>query len=287
MQLKLPILLALCLVTALVAGCISSDDSESTTTAPPDTYFLVVSVDGGTPTEVGLSEIQSLEYETITATMVKKTGAEIQTQWGGTSFYRFMDHIGVEDAQMVTMVALDGYEKELEYAQLQDAMLAWHDENGDTIPEEDGGPIRFVAPGLPANTWIQNLVRIEVATAPQETYSRAVSVDGQSSEVGLSELQSLDYTTVTADDVEWGGALISDLMVHLEVENAVTVTFFASEGYNKEAAYADLADAIIAWHAGGEEIAEEEGGPLRIIAPSLSKSNWVGNLVEIQVLTGG
>ncbi|HHN81102.1 MAG TPA: hypothetical protein ENN11_00575 [Methanomicrobia archaeon] len=287
MQRKLSILLALCLVTALVAGCISSDEPESTTTAPPDTYYLSVTVDGGSPIEVGLSEIKSLEYATITATMVKKTGAEIETTWGGISFYGFMEHIGVEDAETVTMIALDGYQKELEYAQLQQAMLAWHDENGDTIPEEDGGPIRFVAPGLPANTWMQNLVEIQVTAAPQDTASLTVTVDGTSSDVGLSELQSLEYTSLTADDVEWGGALISDLMAHLGIDDATTVTFFASDGYNKEAAYVDLTHAIIAWYAGGEEIAEEEGGPLRIIAPSLSKSNWVGNLVEIEVVTGG
>lgn len=150
------------LIGALATGCISSDNESTTTTPAPESFYLNVTVVGQDAIEVGLSEIKSLEYQNITATMVKKTGATFETQWGGALLYDFMSYLGIENIQAITLVALDGYEKEIEYAQLQEAILAWKDGDGNEISEEDGGPIRFVAPGLPANTWIQNLYEIRV-----------------------------------------------------------------------------------------------------------------------------
>jgi len=61
----------------------------------------------------------------------------------GTSFYGFMESIGVTNIVDVAVAASDGYSKTVNYADLADAILAWEDETGAEISEEDGGPIRF------------------------------------------------------------------------------------------------------------------------------------------------
>jgi len=167
MQIKKVLFASLIIISLIfVSACISSDEEEevNTTTPPPESYYLYVTIDGASTEEVGLSEIKSLEFQNITATMVKKTGAEIETSWGGTSFYGLMDHLGISNISEVTLVALDGYQKTIDYTQIAAAILAWEDETGEEISEEDGGPIRFVAPGLPSNTWMQNLLEVQVTT---------------------------------------------------------------------------------------------------------------------------
>ncbi|MHC1605644.1 MAG: molybdopterin-dependent oxidoreductase [Candidatus Methanofastidiosia archaeon] len=156
-------MILLILGTMLGGGCISGDDAP--TTSPPviDTFHLIITVNGGDNFGVALNEIKSLPFQTITATEVKKTGATFETSWGGTSLYGFFSHFDIADISKVTLVSLDGYETTLDYAELKDAIIAWQDGDGNEITEEKGGPIRIVAPGLPASTWIKWLTEIRVA----------------------------------------------------------------------------------------------------------------------------
>jgi|GEM_PF-3540710 len=299
MQLKKTSFIAIMFIGMILAsGCISGENDTTTTTAAPvDTFFMGVTVDGDYYEDVGLSEIKSLTYEQIDATMVKKTGEELETSWGGTSFYGFMESLGVSNITTVTLVALDGYEKELEYAQLREAMLAWEDETGAEIAVEDGGPIRFVAPGLPSNTWIQNLIEIRVSTTPVDTFFIGVYVNGtEFQQVGLSEIKSLTYEILEATLVDsngaetqtsWGGTTFVGFLEYLGITNVADVTLVASDGYQKTAQFADLGDSFLAWEdEAGAEISEEDGGPIRFVAPSLASSYWMKNLTEIQVTTG-
>ncbi|MDD4280804.1 MAG: molybdopterin-dependent oxidoreductase [Candidatus Methanofastidiosa archaeon] len=281
---------------AMATGCISGTSTEqpATTTPAPDTFFLAVTGEEITTREVGLSEIQSLPYLHITATMVKKTGATEETAWGGALFYDLMDHLGIENIASVVLVALDGYEKEVEYNQLQEALLAWEDGEGVALATETGGPIRFVAPGLPSNTWMQNLIEVRVILREADSFYLAVGIEGDTAtQVGLSEIQSLPNQHITAtltkktgetEETEWGGAYLVDLMAHLGLTGVQTVRIVASDGYEKTIDYAELQEALLAWEDGeGVALTEETGGPIRFIAPGLSSSSWIQNLAEIWV----
>ena len=83
MQSKKMIFICMMIIAMMFAsGCISEEDEITpapTTAAPPDTFFLVVNVDGENLKDVGLSEIKSLTYQHINAVMVKKTGEEVDT----------------------------------------------------------------------------------------------------------------------------------------------------------------------------------------------------------------
>jgi len=301
MKIKNTLLIAIIIFGMLLAsGCISGDDEAqpTTTVAPPDdTFFLSIVLDGSDYQDVGLSEIKALPYQNLDATMVKKTGTEVETSWGGTSFYGFMEEIGISNISVVTMVALDGYEKDIEYAQLREALLAWEDETGSEIAVEDGGPIRFVAPGLPSNTWIQNLTEIRVTTAPAESFYLTVYKDGtEYMQVGLSEIKALTYVQIQASMTKstgeeivstWGGTPLYGFLDYVGISGAVDVTLAASDGYQKSSGIDDFAEALLAWEDGtGSEIAEEDGGPIRFIAPGMSSGYWIQNLTEIWVTTG-
>jgi len=132
--------------------CISEEETITTTAPPVDAFFLSMMVDGADYQDVGLGEIKAMPYEQVDST------------WGGTSFYGFMESIGVTNIVDVAVAASDGYSKTVNYADLADAILAWEDETGAEISEEDGGPIRFIAPSLPKNAWTQNLAEIRVTT---------------------------------------------------------------------------------------------------------------------------
>ena len=155
-------LMILCVLA--VAGCVSSNDEgtpSTTTAAPYDGFQLAITADGQT-SYITYDEVIALPAETFTATMVKKTGAEEETTWTGTSLYGVMEYMGLESISETTFVALDGYERLITYDQLQEAMLVWQDETGTDLTEETGGPLRLVAPGLSSSSWITNLVEIQV-----------------------------------------------------------------------------------------------------------------------------
>jgi DMSO/TMAO reductase YedYZ molybdopterin-dependent catalytic subunit len=291
------IIFALMLACVLaVAGCISSGDdtpAPTTTAAPYDGFQLGVTVDGQT-TYITYDEIIEMPAETFSATMVKKTGAEIETTWTGTSFYGVMEYMGFENIVDATFVALDGYEKFIEYDQLQEAKLVWQDETGTDLTEETGGPIRLVAPGLPANAWITNLIEIRVTIeAPYDGFQLAVTSGGQTEYVNYDDLIAINPVTFTAtmvkktgEEIEttWTGTSVYGFMDYMGFETVATLTFVASDGYQKGIDYTELTDAMIVWQdETGTDLTEETGGPIRLVAPGLSSSSWVTNLVEIQV----
>lgn len=296
MNAKRFIIIALLLASVLGAGCISDSDSPSTTAPAEDSFYLSIVVDGEQEYEIGLSEIKSLPFVSIDATMVKKTGEEFATHWGGTLIQGVFDHLGIEGATSLVFVALDGYEREIQYDQLQEAILAWEDEDGSEITEDAGGPVRLIAPGLPANAWIANLYEIRAESAPLDSYYLSIAVDGQKAplSVGISEIMALgpvvlDATMTKKDGSDvttsWTGVYMNDLLESQGIARPASASFVASDGYVVTIADSTLNNVFVAWADGeGAELTEDDGGPLRTIVPGAAAQKWMQLLTEIRIV---
>jgi len=110
----------------------------------------------------------------------------------------------------------------------------------------------------------------------------------------FDELRALEARTVTVDihcvttwsklDTVWEGVPVAPLLRELGVRPEAThVIAHAEEGYTAnvplERVLAD--EALLAYRFGGEELAPEHGGPLRLLVPSLyfwKSAKWLRGL---------
>ncbi len=291
------IIFALMMVCVLaLAGCISSEDEGTpapTTAAPYDGFQLAITADGQT-SYITYDEVIALPAETFSATMVKKTGAEIETTWTGTSVYGFFEYVGIDTISALKFIALDEYQKEIDYDQLQEAMLVWKDETGTDLTVETGGPLRLVAPGLPANAWLTNIVDIQVThEIPYDGFQLAITADGQTSYITYDEVIALPAETFSATMVKktgaeiettWTGTSVYGFFEYVGIDTISALKFIALDEYQKEIDYDQLQEAMLVWKdETGTDLTVETGGPLRLVAPGLSSGSWITNLVEIQV----
>jgi DMSO/TMAO reductase YedYZ molybdopterin-dependent catalytic subunit len=100
--------------------------------------------------------------------------------WRGVPFKQVLDKVGVRsEAQYAQFRSANGYATYLPIEKLNDAILAYV-MNGETLPAEQGYPVRLIVPGVydyKMPKWIQT---IELVATPSTGYyeSRGWSADG-------------------------------------------------------------------------------------------------------------
>ncbi len=119
-----------------------------------------------------------------------------------------------EDARSVVFTALDGYESRFTLEELasHDDILLAYDMNGETLPPEQGYPLRLVLPGSLGVIWIQWVDRIEFSSTSTEPGLAPIPLHCQI-------FDPLDAAIITAEPYTlYGMALVGEAKEVLSVE---------------------------------------------------------------------
>lgn len=158
MQKKIVLTIAALLVISLLASCQSAQPTAAPTSAPAGNgggqEAATLTVKGKVASEVTLSRDDLSGYGTITVTADHpKQGKKDYT---GVPIQTILDKVGAQDdATELVCTAIDGYSANVPLADLEgcDACI---------VALHDGGKLSTVFSGLPTNTWVKDLVSIEV-----------------------------------------------------------------------------------------------------------------------------
>ncbi len=142
--------------------------------APPD-WQLIVEGQVERPLALTLDEIQDYPSHTQMATIecggnpfaFKAADLIGNAEWTGVPVRTLLEQAGpLDTAASVIFTALDGYRVSIGLVTIyarDDIMLAYG-MNGETLPPEQGYPLRLIFPGITGNMWIQWVSHIEVST---------------------------------------------------------------------------------------------------------------------------
>lgn len=151
----LPVLFIL-LVGYLVAGCSS---------APKVDWAFEIEAPGVQPLQVTYADLASKpQVDLKDILMQKTTGTDVVSSWRGVYLASLLSAAGAPAVYSILSVeASDGYVMEIPFSELENAIIALQ-EDGKWIAENDPdhGPIRLVAPAVPANRWVYAITKITV-----------------------------------------------------------------------------------------------------------------------------
>ncbi|HJX39034.1 MAG TPA: molybdopterin-dependent oxidoreductase [Anaerolineae bacterium] len=258
---------------------------------------------------VQLTGFERVELEGL---VVQTKSGESTHDFEGVPLTTLFDLVAVRsDAKSITAEAVDGYSVAINMADLgEDAMVALKMDGEWLVEADPESPIRLVVPGLPANEWVSQLVKISASTesaaepesaeAPEASEAPVVdwtlTVDG-----AVSNVLSLDYaelanmeTAVVENVVKqtqrgesthtYEGVLLSDLFDLAGVDSAATTLMAtASDGYSSSIPLGDLgSEAMVVLKDDGEWLAEADPeSPIELVVPGLSASEWASMLVSL------
>lgn len=132
--------------------------------APKVDWNLDISGAVTKPLTLSYADLARREQVTIENVLMRRSQGEDTTNtWEGPSLAAILEEAGASaSARATTCTAADGYAIEIPIADLQDAIVALKQDGAWSADDEKSGPIRIVVPDLPANSWIYQLVKIEV-----------------------------------------------------------------------------------------------------------------------------
>jgi sulfane dehydrogenase subunit SoxC len=142
--------------------------------APPDWQLIV---DGlvARPLALTIEEVRDYPSQTHMATIecggnpfaFKVADLIGNAVWTGVPVSTLLNYAGpLDTAASVTFTALDGYTVRIGLEDLyerDDIMLAYG-MNGETLPPEQGYPLRLIFPGISGNVWVQWVTHVEVTS---------------------------------------------------------------------------------------------------------------------------
>jgi hypothetical protein len=154
--LSLLILLSLILSLALIA-------CSGGTGAPKVEWEIKISgavSKPGTITYQDLAKKKQVELKEVL--MRRSQGEDTTTNWEGPALDDILQEAGISaNAKSILFVASDGYAKEMNIADLSQAIIALKGE-GKWLAGDEKGPLRLVIPDQPANSWISQITEIQV-----------------------------------------------------------------------------------------------------------------------------
>jgi len=173
------LIIFLVLMATITAWVVNSVLTEGDIT-PNDEFFEVhignvPDIDGDTwtvaigglvddDTVFTLEEIRAMPSREVTATLKCVEGYSGTAVWKGVPLGYVLDLAGVQKgADEVVFYASDGYDSSLtlDYAYEDDVLLCY-EMNGETLPENQGYPLKVVAPGKWGYKWVKWVYAIEV-----------------------------------------------------------------------------------------------------------------------------
>ena len=145
--------------------------------APPDWKLIV---DGLVEQPLALTIDDILEYPAQTHMATIECGgnpfafkvADLigNAVWTGVPVRTILEHAGLLDnAASVVFTALDGYSNRISLDDIyqRDNIMLAYGMNGETLPPEQGYPIRLTFPGIAGSNWVQWVTHVEVTSKEQ------------------------------------------------------------------------------------------------------------------------
>jgi len=141
--------------------------------APPD-WRLIVDGLVAQPLALTIEEIHAYPSQTVMATVecggnpfaFKVADLIGNAEWTGVPVRTLLEQAGpLDTAASVIFTALDGYSARigLENIYARDDIMLAYGMNGETLPAEQGYPLRLIFPGISGNMWVQWVSRVEVS----------------------------------------------------------------------------------------------------------------------------
>lgn len=182
------LLLGLIAVLSLPLLSVAAITQYSGTITPNDEFFEL-SISGTPDIDVGAWRLRvhglverqlNLSYENVTAmprsevtaTLKCPEGPSGTAEWAGVRLSYVLDAAGLEEnATEIVFYGADGYSSSLtvEDALDQDVLLCW-EMNGETLPRDQGHPLKLVAPGKAGYKWVKWLTGIEAVDYDYKGY---------------------------------------------------------------------------------------------------------------------
>jgi hypothetical protein len=175
------------------------------------------------------------------------------------------------DGETVVFTASDGYAAEVPLADLQGC--------ADCIVAFDDDELRVVLPGFASSAQVKGVVDLQATGAAPVAEEEAALMVGDTG-FTRAQLEAMPatfaaYTDKDGNTTEFTGVLVTDLLAAAGLDGE-TVVFTASDGYEAEAALADLqacADCIVGF----------DGDELRSVLPGFSGKAQVKGLAALAV----
>jgi len=148
----------LVLLAVAVLGCSGGG-------APKVDWTLEITGAVTQPLTLSYADLAKRERVTLENIVMRRSqGEDTINTWEGPSLDAILEEAGASaSASAIVCTAADGYAMEIPTADLQDAIIALKQDGAWIADDEESGPIRIVVPNLPANSWIYQITRIEVA----------------------------------------------------------------------------------------------------------------------------
>ena len=182
------LLLAILVVMAVVLAWTFQDDLNEDGVTPNDEFFTLsigrvpeingdawtLEIDGHVenPTTLSIGELMAMTSTEVTAELKCVEGPSGTAAYIGVPIKDVLDLVRPRSgATDVVFHAADGYNSslKLDYASRDDVILAYT-MNGETLPREQGFPLKVIAPGKAGYKWVKWIVRIEVVDYDHEGY---------------------------------------------------------------------------------------------------------------------
>lgn len=148
--------------------------NEGSIPSIPDDWHLTVEGAVGRPLSLNLDELAEYPAQTQMATLecAIPSGRYLlvgNANWTGVALKTIIQAAKpVPEAASVKVHAMDGYSKgdyDINDIMLADDIILAYGMNGETLPVEQGYPLRLVVPGAGGFHWVQWVERIEVKTS--------------------------------------------------------------------------------------------------------------------------
>lgn len=142
------------MVLSLLFGCSSSPKQE---TGNLD-FEVSLTIDGSTERVLTTEDFNKMTFTEVEATLKKKDGSETLIKAKGVLMSDLLTYLAVNPSTL-SVVALDGYEKEYDAGIIGDekTILAFFNDGSKL---EDDGPIWLIAGNQSGNMWIKNLDKV-------------------------------------------------------------------------------------------------------------------------------
>jgi len=154
-----------------------------------DTWTLTIEGRVDNETVLTLEDLRSMPSMEVKSTLKCVDGYSGTAVWKGVSLGYVLDQAGLmNDADEVLFRASDGYHSSLtvEDAYAEDVLLCY-EMNGETLPKNQGYPLKVVVPGKWGYKWVKWIYRIEVIDYDHQGYWESRGWDDDADIVPLSE----------------------------------------------------------------------------------------------------
>jgi len=266
-----------------------------------------------------LDEIKAMPPYTAGGGFKKSTGTIVGPHnYTGVNITYLTDLVGgIASSNSMKITASDGYSMTYTYAQVMGeietyegttgpmTMVLAYEENGNPIPDEDGGPLRvaFTGPDSPitdGHFWVKYITKIEILGGVEEwnlTLTGAITdVPDRSTFESCVGCHRARWTD--GNSQEWSGiplwllaGIVDDGVNETAkhyfndavADDGYNVTVIAGDTYSKtfNSTFVKRNDELILANEMNGTALSDGNWPLKLVGPALKNSEMVGNVVEI------